>query len=56
MSHPAFTLFTALLLAIATAAAGHRPARERFAVGLRMFSGCALAVVAGSWLMRLIHG
>ena len=56
MPHPLFTLLTALLLALATAAAEHRPVRERLAVGLRMFSGCVLTVVASAWLMRLIHG
>lgn len=56
MSHPWFALLTAALLALSMAAAGHRTARERVAAAVRMLAGCAAAVVAGGWAMRLIHG
>jgi hypothetical protein len=56
MSHPAFTLLTAVLLAAAMGAAEPRPAREQLYVAVRFFVYCAISVAGGSWLMRLIHG
>ena len=49
-------MMLALLLAVAIAAAEERPARERVAVGFRVLCCCGVAVMAGSWVMRLIHG
>jgi hypothetical protein len=51
-----FGALSALLLAIAIAAAEDRPAKERVAVGLRVLGGCAFYLVAGSWVMHWIHG
>jgi hypothetical protein len=56
MAHPWFSALTAGLLAVSMAADGDRTARERAAVAVRTLAGCAAAVVAGGWLMRLIHG
>ena len=56
MSHPLFVLIAALALAVAMAAAENRSARERLRAGVRVFAGCVAAIVAGGWLMRLIHG
>jgi hypothetical protein len=56
MSHFTFTLLAALVLAAALAMAGDRTPRERLYAAVRVYFGCVLAVVAGSWIMRLIHG
>jgi hypothetical protein len=56
MTHPVFTLISALLVSTAMAAAEDRPARARLAVGVRTIVCCLLSVAGGSWLMRLIHG
>jgi hypothetical protein len=56
MSHPLFTILTAVLLSAAMAMVEDRTPRERIAVGLRFFAWCAVAVAGGGWFMRLIHG
>ena len=56
MAHPWFSALTAGLLAVVMAADGDRTMRERAAVAARTLVGCAAAVVAGGWLMQLIHG
>ena len=56
MPHLIFTLLLAVLLAAAMAAMGDRPARERLYVAARVFFGCVASIVAGGWVMRLIHG
>jgi len=56
MTHPIFTLVTAILLSIAMAMLEHRTSRERLYVAARVFLCCAMTTVGGSWLMRLIHG
>jgi hypothetical protein len=56
MSHPAFTLLMALLLAASMAAVETRSRRERAYVAVRVFVCCIGAVFAGGWLMYAIHG
>ena len=56
ISHPAFTLLLAILIAAATALPGDRAARERLFAAAYTFISCTLIVFAGSWLMYWIHG
>ena len=56
MSHPAFTLLAAVLLAAATSLPGNRSLRERLCAGAYIFLCCVAGTVAGSWAMYLIHG
>ncbi len=56
MSHSAFTLFSAILVAGVTAAMENRALRERGWVAARTFVYCVAAVIGGSWLMHTIHG
>ena len=56
MTHPVFTLVTALLLAIGMSAVGKLKPRQRLSVATLIFLNCVLAVLAGSWAMLLIHG
>jgi hypothetical protein len=56
MTHASFALLTSILLATGLAAVEDRTARERAAVAVRVFLCCAVSVVGGGWLMRLIHG
>ena len=56
MTHPMFTLFTAVLLAAAMAILDDRTPRERIYIAVRFFLTCVVSVTGGSWLMRLIHG
>jgi len=53
MTHPLFTLLTAILLSIGDGDAGARTARERLYFAARVFLCCAMTTAAGSWLMRL---
>jgi hypothetical protein len=55
-SHPIFTLIAAILLSIALAMVDRREPRERLYVGARTFLCCIGSIVAGGWVMRLIHG
>ena len=56
MPHLIFTLLTAFLLTIALAMVEDRSPRERLCVAARVFLGCVIATVGGSWVMLLIHG
>ena len=56
MPHLEFTLLMAVLLSVVLALLGNRSLRERLYVATYIFLCCALATVAGSWGMYLIHG
>jgi hypothetical protein len=56
MSHLAFSLLIAVLISVATALVGNRPARERVYHAAYQLLSCVIAIVAGSWIMYLIHG
>lgn len=56
MSHPVFTLFCAVLVAVVMAALDNRTPRERGWVAARTFLYCVATVIGGSWLMHAIHG
>jgi hypothetical protein len=56
MPHFAFTLLAALMLSAVMALLGKRAPRERVYTAVYIFLCCALATVAGSWGMYLIHG
>jgi hypothetical protein len=56
MAHPIFTLLTSCLLSMALAMVEDRSPRERLYVAVRVFFGCTMTILGGSWLMRLIHG
>jgi hypothetical protein len=55
-SYPIFTLVAAVLLSLAFAMVERRDRRERLYVAARTFLCCVVLVLAGGWLMRLIHG
>jgi hypothetical protein len=56
MPHLEFTLLAAALLSAGMALLGNRSPRERLYVATYVFLCCAVATVAGSWGMYLIHG
>jgi hypothetical protein len=56
MSHPAFTLLTAVFLAAVLSMEENRTPRQRIYVALRVLLSCAIVTVGGSWAMHLIHG
>jgi hypothetical protein len=56
MPHLIYTLLFAILLAAVEALLGKRTARERLYRAAYMFTSCMVAVVAGGWIMFLIHG
>ena len=56
MSHPMFTLLSAAAIAIGLAFLENRTLRLRIYQAVYTFLCCTLGVVAGGWLMRLIHG
>jgi hypothetical protein len=56
MPHLEFSLLMAVLLSVVMALLGNRTRRERLYAATYLFLCCALAVVAGSWGMYLIHG
>ena len=56
MGHLEYSILLALLISAVLAMLGKRSVRERFCVAAYMFLCCALATVAGSWGMYLIHG
>jgi hypothetical protein len=55
MPHLPFTFLLAALTAGASALPGARAARERAWHALRLFLASIAAIVAGSWIMYLIH-
>jgi hypothetical protein len=46
----------AILIAAVEALLGKRTLRERLYRAAYMFASCIVAVVAGGWIMFLIHG
>ena len=56
MPHFAFTLVAASLMAGAIGASENRPASERAYRTAYLFLCSIAVVVAGSWIMRAIHG
>ncbi len=46
----------AILLSAVDALLGKRTARERLYRAAYLFASCMVAVVAGGWIMFLIHG
>ena len=54
MPHFSFSVLTAILLAISTAMMEDRTPRERLNAGIRMFAGCMLTIIGGSWLMSVV--
>ena len=56
MSHLGYSVMVAGMLSSALALLGRRSFRERLCVAGYTFLCCALATVAGSWGMYLIHG
>ncbi|HSU67061.1 MAG TPA: hypothetical protein VLJ39_09330 [Tepidisphaeraceae bacterium] len=55
-SNPIFTLTAAILLSLALAMIDRLELRERLYVASRTFLCCMVSIVAGGWIMRLIHG
>ena len=56
MPHPVLTALAATTIAGVAALLGKRSRRERAYHAGYLFAGCIGSVVAGSWLMYLIHG
>ncbi len=56
MPHLIYTLLFAILLSAVDALLGKRTLRERVYRAAYMFASCMVAVVAGGWIMFLIHG
>lgn len=56
MPHPVLTAMLAITIAGIAARLGKRSSRERAYHAGYLFAGCIVTVVAGSWLMYLIHG
>jgi len=56
VTHLAFTVLVAVLLSVALAMLGHRSLRERFNLATYLFLSGAMIILAGSWVMYLIHG
>jgi len=55
MSHPVFTLLSAAAISAGLAITESRSIRARINHAVYMFLSCTLAVVAGGWLMYLVH-
>ncbi len=56
MPHLVYTLLFAILIAAVEALLGKRTSRERIHRAAYMFTSSMVAVVAGGWIMFLIHG
>ena len=56
MPHFAFTLLAAALVAAAVGSSENRPASERAYRTAYLFLCSIAIVIAGSWIMRAIHG
>jgi len=56
MPHLALTALLAIAIAGIAALLGKRTRRERAYHAGYLLAGCVAGVVAGSWLMYLIHG
>ncbi len=56
MSHPAYTVLFALLLATAMALVGDRAGRQRVYLAVYWFCSAMASVAAGAWIMHWVHG
>jgi hypothetical protein len=56
VTHLAYTLLLALLIAAAMALGGDRGGRTRVYLGVYWFCSAMAAVVAGAWIMHWVHG
>jgi hypothetical protein len=56
MSHLTYSLFLSLLLSGAVALPGDRSMRERVYRATYVFLACTVSLIAGGWLMYLVHG
>jgi len=56
MPHPVYTLLMSLLVSGAAALPGDRSGRDRAYIATYVFLGCVVSVIAGGWLMLLVHG
>lgn len=54
--HPVLTLLLALVFSGLVALLGRRSGRERVYHAAYLLASCVASVVAGSWIMYLIHG
>jgi len=54
--HPVLAALLAMAISSIVALLGKRSSRERLYHAGWLFAGCMAGVVAGSWLMYLIHG
>jgi prepilin signal peptidase PulO-like enzyme (type II secretory pathway) len=54
--HPVLTALSAMAIAGVAAFLGKRTRRERVYHAGYLFAGCIASVLAGSWIMYLIHG
>jgi hypothetical protein len=54
--HPVLTMLMATLISGVIALLGNRSRRERLYHAGYLLVGCVATVVAGSWIMYLIHG
>ena len=55
MTHLTYTVLFAILISVALAVTGQRSPRLRAWHAAWVFSGCICSVVAGAWIMFLIH-
>jgi hypothetical protein len=56
VSHPILAVLLAMAVSGIAALLGKRSRRERVYHAGYLFAGCIAGVVAGSWIMYLIHG
>jgi hypothetical protein len=56
LPHLVLTVLLALAISAAVATLGRRNLRERISHACWLFVSCMASVVAGSWIMYLIHG
>jgi hypothetical protein len=56
MPHLAFTLLLSVLLSVAQAILGRRSLAERLYLAAYSLLCCVVTLIAGSWVMYLIHG
>jgi hypothetical protein len=54
--HPAVTIFAAVVVAAVAGLLGQGSGRARLNYAAYLAICCVGAVIAGSWVMRLIHG
>ncbi len=56
MTHLAYTILFALLLAAALSLVGHRAGRERLYLAIYWFCSTMASVAAAAWIMHWVHG